>query len=330
MRPGVSEYKIHKAANELLAKGIEPSARKVRKALGGGSLTTINNALQSWRERHPKSSESADPIEMAVSAVYDSIAKEVEQLISTATEEQNAFLIEAEAHLVKAESSISDLSEILAEKNEDYTKIGAELNDVQDRLLTEQQYSAQLKGKVNALVDELEAKQKAYNALAYNAATEAKAMTSDIGRLNNQLEASEKRNADLSTHIEKEINLHRDCEVKMEAVAQSNQVLEQSLARREAELSANQRLISELKDSAVKSENRNNKAIDQLNERCLEKDRVIERLQSQVESLSQIELPETPPEMALILERLASLTAIVNDQGKQRAKINQPKDIKGA
>jgi len=43
---------IHAVADELHKDGIKPTLANVRKKLGGGSFTTISDAMQSWREEN--------------------------------------------------------------------------------------------------------------------------------------------------------------------------------------------------------------------------------------------------------------------------------------
>lgn len=43
---------IHAVADELHEDGIKPTLANVRKKLGGGSFTTISDAMQSWREEN--------------------------------------------------------------------------------------------------------------------------------------------------------------------------------------------------------------------------------------------------------------------------------------
>ena len=40
---------IHAAADQLQEQGVKPTLAEVRKALGGGSFTTISDAMQSWK-----------------------------------------------------------------------------------------------------------------------------------------------------------------------------------------------------------------------------------------------------------------------------------------
>ena len=40
---------IHKKADELLSNGVQPTLARIRESLGGGSFTTISEAMKLWR-----------------------------------------------------------------------------------------------------------------------------------------------------------------------------------------------------------------------------------------------------------------------------------------
>ena len=48
---------IHAAADQLQEQGIKPTLAEVRKALGGGSFTTISDAMQSWKREQQEEQE---------------------------------------------------------------------------------------------------------------------------------------------------------------------------------------------------------------------------------------------------------------------------------
>ena len=55
---------VHNTADQLQEQGIKPTLAEVRKALGGGSFTTISEAMKSWRqdnqqEEQPKEDDNA-------------------------------------------------------------------------------------------------------------------------------------------------------------------------------------------------------------------------------------------------------------------------------
>ncbi|WP_045455743.1 DNA-binding protein, partial [Psychrobacter sp. JCM 18903] len=46
----ITTQQIHAIADQLHEQGIKPTLAEVRKALGGGSFTTISEAMKSWRQ----------------------------------------------------------------------------------------------------------------------------------------------------------------------------------------------------------------------------------------------------------------------------------------
>lgn len=93
----LTKEKIHATADELHAQGINPTLAEVRKALGGGSFTTIGEAMKSWREGHQDEQQlqqvalpsgitdrlqslGADVWQTAINMANDRLAKEREAL----------------------------------------------------------------------------------------------------------------------------------------------------------------------------------------------------------------------------------------------------------
>ena len=46
----ITIQQIHATADQLQEQGIKPTLAEVRKILGGGSFTTISEAMKSWRQ----------------------------------------------------------------------------------------------------------------------------------------------------------------------------------------------------------------------------------------------------------------------------------------
>lgn len=55
---------IHQTAQELTEKGINPTLANVRSALGGGSFTTIGEALKTWKQAQ-KDNEKIKQVDIA-------------------------------------------------------------------------------------------------------------------------------------------------------------------------------------------------------------------------------------------------------------------------
>ena len=88
---------IHAAADQLQEQGVKPTLAEVRKALGGGSFTTISDAMQSWKREQQEEQElqmvdlpsgiterlhtlGADMWQTAIDLANDRLSKEREAL----------------------------------------------------------------------------------------------------------------------------------------------------------------------------------------------------------------------------------------------------------
>lgn len=52
-RPRITTERVHAAADTLAAQGESPTLMAVRQQLGGGSFSTISNAMKIWHTRNP-------------------------------------------------------------------------------------------------------------------------------------------------------------------------------------------------------------------------------------------------------------------------------------
>ncbi|MGP4965391.1 DNA-binding protein [Psychrobacter celer] len=90
---------VHNTADQLQEKGIKPTLAEVRKALGGGSFTTISEAMKSWRQDNQEETQlrqvelpsgiterlqtlGADMWQTAIDIANDRLVKEREALES--------------------------------------------------------------------------------------------------------------------------------------------------------------------------------------------------------------------------------------------------------
>ena len=116
---------IHAAADRLQEQGVKPTLAEVRKALGGGSFTTISDAMQSWKREQQEEQElqqvdlpsgiterlhtlGADMWQTAIDMANDRLIKEREALESIKTKAQ-VEVDEAQEAVKTLESEQSDL-----------------------------------------------------------------------------------------------------------------------------------------------------------------------------------------------------------------------------
>lgn len=53
----ITTQDIHATADQLKADGINPTLANIRAELGGGSFTTISEAMKSWRQQHEQQTQ---------------------------------------------------------------------------------------------------------------------------------------------------------------------------------------------------------------------------------------------------------------------------------
>ena len=127
----ITIQQIHATADQLQEQGIKPTLAEVRKALGGGSFTTISEAMKSWRQDNQQEEQlrqvelpssiaerlqtlGADMWQTAIDIANDRLVKEREALESIKAKAQ-AETDEAQEAVKTLESEQADLLEQLDE-----------------------------------------------------------------------------------------------------------------------------------------------------------------------------------------------------------------------
>ena len=121
----ITTQQIHAIADQLHEQGIKPTLAEVRKALGGGSFTTISEAMKSWRQDNQEEEQlrqvelpsgiterlqalGADMWQTAIDIANDRLVKEREALESIKAKAQ-AETDEAQEAVKTLESEQADL-----------------------------------------------------------------------------------------------------------------------------------------------------------------------------------------------------------------------------
>lgn len=128
----LTTQQIHDTADQLHEQGINPTLSAVRTALGGGSFTTISDAMKSWRQDHQDEQElkkvelpsgiddrlqalGADMWQTAIDIANNRLAKEREAL---------------EVIKAKAQQDVDQFSESVKLLEQEQTDLLAQLDDV--------------------------------------------------------------------------------------------------------------------------------------------------------------------------------------------------------
>lgn len=142
---------IHAAADAIADKGDKPTLASVRTALGGGSFTTISEALKTWREAQTEEHALAEV------QVPDAITERTQALQAAIWQ---AAVAEAERRLQAERDALADAREAaraeVAEAKEAVTTLEAEAQEAQTEI---ERLQANL-ASTEAKAEQAEAKQR--------------------------------------------------------------------------------------------------------------------------------------------------------------------------
>ena len=218
----ITTQQIHAIADQLHEQGIKPTLAEVRKALGGGSFTTISEAMKSWRQDNQQE-EQLRQVELP-----SSIAERLQTL--GADMWQTAIDI-ANDRLVKDREALESIK----------AKAQAETDEAQEAVKTLEGEQADLLVQLDEVTATAETKAKA----AEQATAERDRFKQILADTQHQLEleraktdAAQAQLADLRSSFDqqaKELNLNISRVATLEANAASDKA---EVARLSAELEA--------------------------------------------------------------------------------------------
>ena len=123
---------IHQTAQELTEKGINPTLANVRSALGGGSFTTIGEALKTWKQAQ-KDNEKIKQVDIApqIKDRADVLIGELWQNALDLADER--LKLEREALAVaqqQADAKVAEMAEALAQVEAGQIQLDAQLDEL--------------------------------------------------------------------------------------------------------------------------------------------------------------------------------------------------------
>ena len=124
--------RIHQTAQELTEKGINPTLANVRSALGGGSFTTIGEALKTWKQAQ-KDNEKIKQVDIApqIKDRADVLIGELWQNALDLADER--LKLEREALAVaqqQADAKVAEMAEALAQVEAEQIQLNAQLDEL--------------------------------------------------------------------------------------------------------------------------------------------------------------------------------------------------------
>ena len=124
----ITTEQIHQTANKLAEQGIKPTQTNVREALGGGSFTTIAEALRTWRQEQ----ETVTQLQAVV--IPQDITDRTQTLTAQIWETAQAL---ANERLAKEREALAHKEALLIGENDEMQKVVATLESEQGELLAQ-------------------------------------------------------------------------------------------------------------------------------------------------------------------------------------------------
>lgn len=146
-RPGITYNDVAKAATQLVEEKQRPSIEAIRRILGTGSNSTINQHLREWRKTHGNKIELEqglpEPLLVAVRGIYESICAQGNDKLEQLTEKYKQSIAELNLKIESLEKANQQLVD-------DKTKFTASIAELQD----EKDMQDKLNNQLNELLDE--------------------------------------------------------------------------------------------------------------------------------------------------------------------------------
>jgi chromosome segregation ATPase len=219
----ITTQQIHAIADQLHEQGIKPTLAEVRKALGGGSFTTISEAMKSWRQDNQQEEQlrqvelpsgiterlqtlGADVWQTAVDIANDRLVKdrealesikakaqaetdEAQEAVKTLESEQADLLVQLDEVTATAEAAAITAAQVTAERD----VLTQTLSDTQHQLELERAKTDAAQGQLSDLRNSFDQQAKELSTNISRVATLEAAAESDkaeVARLSAELEAA--------------------------------------------------------------------------------------------------------------------------------------------
>lgn len=132
--------KIHAEADKIAAQGERPTLARVRKALGGGSFSTISEAMQVWREQQTQEHALAEVevpeslserVEQLKAAAWQSAVEEAERRLSAERSALDEAQAQAAGEVEEAREAVQTLEDEASERDGDLEALRGQLQEAE-------------------------------------------------------------------------------------------------------------------------------------------------------------------------------------------------------
>ena len=270
---------VHNTADQLQGQGIKPTLAEVRKALGGGSFTTISEAMKSWRQDNQEEAQlrqvelpsgiterlqtlGADVWQTAVDIANDRLVKdrealesikakaqaetdEAQEAVKTLEGEQADLLVQLDEVTATAEAAAITAAQVTAERD----ILTQTLSDTQHQLELERAKTDSAQGQLADLRSSFDQQSKELSANISKVATlEANAAgdKAEVARLSAELEAAKTELKAVTTERNEIANATAEVKGELKAVIVERDKLSglyEQLTQQQAALNTDHQLL---------------------------------------------------------------------------------------
>ena len=237
----VTDETVFEIADQLTANGEKVTNRAVWSAIGGGSMTTISQALRRWKERQvlqitqpiertPLPASLVDVLHNAATQLWEAALAETKSELEQLAQATNARIAEAQSErddtLAELQTTAEELEQVKAERDaaqaesdskaQQLANRTAELATLQTELNAQALASTQATHRAEtaeaartellARVEQLTSLLTGEQTARHQAETDANALRSTLAKQTAEREASDRRAADLETRATAEIS----------------------------------------------------------------------------------------------------------------------------
>lgn len=278
---------IHATAQELTEKGINPTLANVRSALGGGSFTTIGEALKTWKEAQ-KDNEKLKQVDIApqIKDKADLLMGELWQNALDLADER--LQLEREALAVaqaQADNKVAEMAEALSQVEAEQEQLNAQL----DELTQSNDTYKHLTNEWSQKYAQLESKHQILETTHTEQTKQFHGTQAELDNLKQQYSQAQKDNAVLTGELatSKATETHQNAEIerlKSELVKTTNEA-EKRLETAQNEQNKLKNELTKATETATAQNKAQSDEISQLRQANAGLDATNKALQAQLDSL---------------------------------------------
>lgn len=167
-RTGITYAQVAEAAEELKAKGIEPTMVLIRDSLGTGGFSTISTHLANWRTQQtvkpaqkPMTQEVEDAALKAIKQIWYIATEEAQQEVTRINQEFDQYKLQVKRDFEERDQAIKEMDGMLAKQENDLVELGRNVKTLElanANSAGKIQQLAELNNKLQETIKQLEAR----------------------------------------------------------------------------------------------------------------------------------------------------------------------------